>query len=201
MSKTGTTPAASDLTTAIEEIRDRITRGARTRSAAARNAKNTRANDSRRLPDDPRSQVVTKESLAELRRPEVGLRTIDPGVAAIQVRGELDLATVGQLEAEIDRVLTAGSPPLLIDLTDCGFIDTSVVGLLIKLRVTLANGGRPRVAVVAADQPRSVLRLTGLDQEMRVFASLPEALRALDPSAPEPSQEVASQIVASGTNF
>jgi anti-sigma B factor antagonist len=144
---------------------------------------------------------VTNESLAELRRPEVRLRTIDPGVAAIQVRGELDLATVGQLEAEIDRVLTAGSPPLLIDLTDCGFIDTSVVGLLIKLRATLAIAGRPRVAVVAGEQPRSVLRLTGLDQEMRVFASLPEALRVLDPSAPEPSQEVAPEIAFSGTYF
>lgn len=119
--------------------------------------------------------------------PEVKAQVIGLGVAAIQVRGELDLATVGQLEAGVDRALTRGSPPLLIDLTDCGFMDCSVVELLINLQVRLGNSGRPRFGVVAQDQPLRLLRLTGLDHEMPVFASLPEALGALDCTAPDPS--------------
>ena len=130
---------------------------------------------------------MVNESRADVRLPEVNQRMIDPGVTAVQVRGELDLATVGQLEARVDHALTLGSRPLLIDFTACGFIDSSVISLLVDLRVRLGNSGRPRFAIAAEDQPLRVLRLTGLDHEMPVFASLPEALRALDRSAPDPS--------------
>jgi anti-sigma B factor antagonist len=101
------------------------------------------------------------------------------GVAALQVSGELDLATAGKLEAKVERALTQGSSPLLIDFTDCGFIDSSVLSLLVKLHRRLGNSIPPRLVVVAREQPLQVLRLTRLDCEMAVFASLGEALSAL----------------------
>jgi anti-anti-sigma factor len=115
-----------------------------------------------------------------VRPPEVNQQTIDPGVAAVHVSGELDLASVEKLEAGIERALAQGSAPLLIDFTGCGFIDSSVISVLVGLRVRLGNSDRPRFAVVAEDQPLRVLRLTGLDHEMPVFTTLPEALRALE---------------------
>jgi anti-anti-sigma factor len=110
--------------------------------------------------------------------PEVEQQTIG-GVAALQVSGELDLATEGKLEAKVERALTQGSPPLLIDFTDCGFIDSSVLSLLVKLHRRLGNSSPPSLVVVAREQPLQVLRLTRLDCEMAVFANLGEALRAL----------------------
>jgi STAS domain len=59
-------------------------------------------------------------------RPEVRHLTIEPDLAAVQVSGELDLATVGELEATVEHALTQRSVPLLIDLTGCEFIDSSV---------------------------------------------------------------------------
>jgi anti-anti-sigma factor len=105
---------------------------------------------------------------------------IDSGVAAVQVSGELDLATVGKLEAKAEEALTQGSPVLLIDFTDCGFIDSTVLSMLADLRRRLGGSVPPRFAVVAQDQPLRVLRLTRLDHEMPVFASPAEALRALE---------------------
>jgi anti-anti-sigma factor len=113
-------------------------------------------------------------------RAEVNLRTIEPGVAAVQVRGELDLATVERLEARVERALTQGPAPLLIDFTGCGFIDSTVVALLVKLRLKLGHSVPPPFVVVAKDQPLGLLRLTGLDREMPVFGSLPEALKAFE---------------------
>jgi anti-anti-sigma factor len=96
------------------------------------------------------------------------------------VSGELDLASVGKLEAKIEQALAQGSAPLLIDFTDCGFIDSTVLSLLVGLRGRLGDGARPRFAVVAQDQPLGVLRLTRLDREMPVYPSLAEALRVLE---------------------
>lgn len=115
---------------------------------------------------------------SQLKPPEVEQQTIG-GVAALQVSGELDLATAGELEAKVERALTEGSPPLLIDFTDCGFIDSSVLSLLVKLQRRLGNSIPPRLVVVAREQPLQVLRLTRLDCEMAVFARLGEGLSAL----------------------
>jgi anti-anti-sigma factor len=116
--------------------------------------------------------------------PEVSHRTIGSGVAAIEVRGELDLATVGELATAVDRAFNPGPKSLVIDLTRCAFIDSSVLSMLIGLRARLANSDRPRLAVVADgrphDQPLRVLRLTGLDAEIPVFAGVPDALTTLE---------------------
>ena len=115
---------------------------------------------------------------SQLKPPEVKQQTIG-GVAALQVSGELDLATSGKLEAKAERALTEGSPPLLIDFTDCGFIDSSVLSLLVKLHRSLGSSIPPHLVVVAREQPLRVLRLTRLDCEMAVFARRGDALSAL----------------------
>jgi anti-anti-sigma factor len=117
-----------------------------------------------------------------LTRAEVDHETIAPGVA-VHVSGELDLATVGDLEERIEGVLSENFAPVLIDFTDCGFIDSSVLALLVKLRHRLGDSLPPRFAVVATDQPLDVLRLTVLDREVPVFTSRAEALDALQVAA------------------
>jgi anti-sigma B factor antagonist len=115
-----------------------------------------------------------------MRRPEVKHRRLDSGIAAVQVSGELDLASVGKLEANIEQALAQDSAPLLIDFTACGFIDSTVLSVLVALRRKLGDSIPPRFAVVAQDQPLGVLRLTRLDCEMPVYPSLAEALGVLE---------------------
>jgi anti-anti-sigma factor len=96
------------------------------------------------------------------------------------VSGELDLASVGKLEAKIEQALAQDPAPLLIDFTYCGFIDSTVLSVLVGLRRSLGDSVPPRFAVVAQDQPLNVLRLTRLDREMPVYPSLAEALSVLE---------------------
>jgi anti-anti-sigma factor len=124
-------------------------------------------------------------------------------VAAVQVSGELDLASVGKLEAKIEQALAWGSAPLLIDFTDCGFIDSSVLAVLAGLAGRLGASVPPRFAVIAQDQPLGVLRLTQLDREFPVCPSLAEALRVLggiEVTAPQVSVRTGMATGAAPTN-
>ena len=138
-----------------------------------------------------------------MRRPEVELRTLGSGVADVQVSGELDLASVGKLEAKIEQALAQGSARLLIDFTNCEFIDSSVLAVLAGLGRKFRASVPPRLAVVAQDQPLDVLRLTQLDREFPVCPSLAEALRVLEGievTAPEASVRPGIATRAAPTN-
>ncbi len=113
-------------------------------------------------------------------RTEIDQERIDAGVVAVRVSGELDLATVGDLEETVEGALSEHPGPLVIDFTDCGFIDSSVLSVLVKVRRRLDGSIPAPFAVVAGDQPLEVLRLTRLDHEIPVFATLADALSALE---------------------
>ena len=113
-----------------------------------------------------------------LTRTEIGQERIDGGVA-VRVTGELDLATVGDLEETVESALSEGHRALLIDLTGCEFIDSSVLSLLVKVHRRIDGSSHPGFAVAAGEQPLELLRLTRLDDEIRVFATLEDALTAL----------------------
>lgn len=112
-------------------------------------------------------------------RTEIDQERIDAGVVAVTVCGELDLATAGALEEAVKGALSEGSGPLLIDFTSCGFIDSSVLSVLVKVHRQLVDFTPARFAVVAREQPLEVLRLTRIDEEIPVFATLADALDAL----------------------
>ncbi len=114
-----------------------------------------------------------------MRHPKVTENRIEPGVTAVCVTGELDLATVGPFESLLARAVKQDRTPMVIDLGDCRFIDSSVLRALIDVHTQLGNGDRPRLAVVADAQPLRVLRLTGLDGLIPVFTSLRDALQSL----------------------
>ncbi|MGH2961981.1 MAG: STAS domain-containing protein [Solirubrobacterales bacterium] len=102
------------------------------------------------------------------------------GPHRIRIEGELDLGTVSFLEAPVTTAIDRRSTPILIDLSDCPFIDSSVIGALLRAVERLGHDGDgPALAVAAAPQPLQVLRLTGMDRRIPVYASLSEAEDAL----------------------
>jgi anti-sigma B factor antagonist len=107
---------------------------------------------------------------------------IEPGVEAIRVEGELDLATVGEFEARVARALDGRRRRIMIDLSGCRFIDSSVLAALIQLRAKSGSSDQPRFAVVAGAQPLRVLRMTGLDQRIPVFETAQDALNRIAPA-------------------
>jgi anti-sigma B factor antagonist len=59
---------------------------------------------------------------------------VQADTARLTVAGELDIATVGQLEAEVEAVLARGVRELILDLRGLTFIDSSALRLFIVLK-------------------------------------------------------------------
>jgi anti-sigma B factor antagonist len=117
-----------------------------------------------------------------VQHPELTEEHIQPGVDAIRVLGELDLATVAEFETRVAETLHGDPLPILLDLSGCSFIDTSVLAALLQLRAHSGGSDRHRFAVVALAQPLRLLRLTGLDRQIPVYETARDALYGIMPA-------------------
>jgi anti-anti-sigma factor len=96
------------------------------------------------------------------------------GYAAVAILcGEHDLAS----NAELEAVLAPIDGNLLIDLSRCEFIDSTVIGALIRKSEDLAREGhRLDLVVTSANiQVRRVLDVVGMSSLMTILPELPTA--------------------------
>jgi anti-sigma B factor antagonist len=87
-----------------------------------------------------------------------------PDRAVLHASGELDLDTSPRLYAEVDRLLRAGQPTLVIDLSDLVFVDSSGLGTLVACWRRAEQAGTILVILNARDDVALSLQITGLDQ-------------------------------------
>ena len=112
---------------------------------------------------------------------EVRVGELEHGVRTIYVRGELDLSTAPDLERPLDQALDSGEGSVLIDLSQCEFIDSTGIALIVRAWQRLDSGENGRVLVICSqnDQVRRVLEITGLELSIPVHLTRDEALTAL----------------------
>lgn len=106
---------------------------------------------------------------------------LDGDVHAFNVVGELDHATADTLRSPLDEAIASGAKAILIDLSDCPFIDSTGLSVLVHARKRMTErygGGRFGVCCPDANV-RRLLEITGLDRAMGVVASRDEALSEL----------------------
>ena len=96
-----------------------------------------------------------------------------PGHTLVTVAGEVDLATAPALASALSEV-TEADGPLVIDLTEVAFLDSSGLSVLLQARERLGGGG---VVRLVAKRPAilRVLAVTGLDEVFSVFPTVGEA--------------------------
>lgn len=82
----------------------------------------------------------------------------DPPV--VEVVGEIDLATAGQLSAALEPLLAAGDGPVVIDVGAVSFIDSSGLAVLAHS----AASGRTVILRHPSKIVVRVIETTGLDQ-------------------------------------
>jgi anti-anti-sigma factor len=109
---------------------------------------------------------------------------LDDGVRIVSVRGELDLGTASDLEAPLEDAISSGDASVLIDLSECEFIDSTGIALIVRawqrLDRTADGDGDGRVLICSAnDQVRRVLEITGLELSIPIHGSRDEALAEL----------------------
>jgi anti-sigma B factor antagonist len=112
---------------------------------------------------------------------EVTVGDLEQGVRTIFVRGELDLSTAPDLEAPLEEALESGEGSVLIDLSQCEFIDSTGIALIVRAWQRLDSGENGRALVICShnDQVRRVLEITGLELSIPVHGTRDEALAAL----------------------
>lgn len=109
---------------------------------------------------------------------------LDDGVRIVAVRGELDLSTASDLEGPLEEAIAAKDASVLIDLSDCEFIDSTGIALIVRawqrLDRTADGEGDGRVVICSAnEQVRRVLEITGLELSIPIHSGRDEALSAL----------------------
>jgi anti-sigma B factor antagonist len=105
---------------------------------------------------------------------EVTRETLPGGAVVVHVEGELDMATSESFEQALDPP-EAGTQ-LVIDLTECTFLDSSAVRLLVGA-VRAADETQGKVSLVASDPGiLRVLEIAAVDTMLPVHESLDSAL-------------------------
>jgi anti-sigma B factor antagonist len=106
---------------------------------------------------------------AELRKELVGESL--SWAEVLSVTGELDIASAPWFN-EIIASKLAGGLPLVIDLTACDYLDSTILNVLIRA----ANAAPSRVGVVVPTDSRirRIFDITGLDDALRLSGSRDE---------------------------
>ena len=114
---------------------------------------------------------------------EVQSENLD-GVRLIVVRGELDLDTAPQLDEALESAFVADRPALLIDLSECEFIDSTGIALIFRAAQRLnhnengPSGDRFALCCVN-DQVERLFAVTGLDSSIPLHGSREDAIAGL----------------------
>jgi anti-anti-sigma factor len=93
------------------------------------------------------------------------------GWLCLAVAGEIDLATVPELETAIDSVLSSNSHHLVVDLTESSFMDSTGLKALVMANRRFDEDGR-RFAIAVSGGPVSrLIDLSGVESSIRIVAS------------------------------
>ena len=104
------------------------------------------------------------------------------GVEIVNVSGELDHATAPRLREALDEALAVDGSPVVVDMSDCGFIDSTGLGLLLESQRRLVDADRRFGICCARGEVIRLLELTGIDSAVVVFATRDDALSRLGAS-------------------
>ncbi len=100
------------------------------------------------------------------------------GWQCLAVAGEIDLATVPELETAVDSVFGANSHSLVVDLRETSFMDSTGLKALVMANRRFDESGR-RFAIAVSGGPVSrLLDLSGVETSIKVV----ETTDDLEPS-------------------
>lgn len=121
---------------------------------------------------------------------EVQAEELEDGIRAFTVRGELDMNTAPELEESLAGVVTSEGAQVVIDLTECDFIDSTGIALIVRSWQRLdggggdSGGGGRLVLSCVNTQVLRLLRITGVESSISVHSGRDGALAELRGGTP-----------------
>jgi anti-sigma B factor antagonist len=102
-------------------------------------------------------------------------------VYIVWVRGEVDMSHEEELREELRTAVAAEAKGIVVDLTECEFIDSSAVrALLLSREAQHPEEGSERLAVAASsEQILRILGVMGLDRVIPIRPTVDEAAAKL----------------------
>lgn len=95
----------------------------------------------------------------------------------IKVSGELDESNLPILEANVNPFSEdPGVQRLVFDFENLEFLSSKIIGYLADLYSSLAEAGRTIVIAAPNEAVMEILRLVGMDQFIKIYAGVNEAL-------------------------
>lgn len=97
---------------------------------------------------------------------------------SIEVEGEVDLATVENLEQAIESVHSGRGEGLVVDLTGSSFMDSTGLKALVMAHRKFSAEGRPFAIAVSGGPVSRLLDLSGVNSTIHTVTSVEELTQA-----------------------
>jgi anti-sigma B factor antagonist len=109
-------------------------------------------------------------------------RTSRDGVELLLVEGELDIATAPRLISALNSAVQEVLHSLVVDLSDCGFMDSTGLALLINAHRRLARRSKGFAVVCPPGPLRRVFEVTDMVDTLHVCPDRESARAAAVPA-------------------
>lgn len=111
---------------------------------------------------------------------EVSSEQVEGSIRVFTVRGELDMSTAPELERGLEQALADPGASILVDLSECEFIDSTGIALIVRAWQRLSEEGERRLVLASSNhQVRRLLKITGVESSIPMRESRDAALAEL----------------------
>jgi anti-anti-sigma factor len=114
---------------------------------------------------------------------EVESEKLEDGIRAFTVRGELDMNTAPELEQKLEDALSDSHASIMLELSECEFIDSTGIALIVRTWQQLdrnGDSGEGRLVLCCINhQVRRLLKITGVESSISMHEQRDAALAEL----------------------
>jgi anti-sigma B factor antagonist len=112
---------------------------------------------------------------------EVQTEELEGGIRVFTVRGELDMNTTPELETAMEAALADEGAAVMLDLSECEFIDSTGIALIVRAWQKLGgDDGKGRFVLCCINhQVRRLLKITGVESSISMHEQRQAALAEL----------------------
>ena len=101
------------------------------------------------------------------------------GAVIVTVKGEIEIYSAPVFRHDLLDAMTASSEGMIVDLSALEFIDSSGLGVLIRLLRRLNGQKRPLALIITSEAISRVFTITGLSTVFEIVGDRHEALAAI----------------------
>ena len=128
--------------------------------------------------DETLTRSSVHETLTRSSVPELAAKAerLEDGTHVVAVAGEVDICTAPELDQVLQGVLGDAATAVVVDLTECSFIGSTGLHLLLGAHKQLEGSDRPLSLVSCNRHVLKVLQVTGLAARIEIHPSRAAAL-------------------------